>query len=170
MVAVHELGHVLGAVLTGGQCVAVVLHPLAISRTDINPNPYPLVVAWMGPVAGVAIPLTAWWLVGQKGNCYAGVLRFWAGFCCVANGAYLGFGAFEAIGDSGDILRWGSPFWMLQVFGLLSVTTGILVWHRMGGLIDWLRVHSITIASKHWWQMLCAAVVSALLQIGLFDA
>jgi len=39
MQALHETGHVLGAWLTGGQVVKLVLNPLAISRTDVSPNP-----------------------------------------------------------------------------------------------------------------------------------
>src|SRR5260221_4916233 len=35
MQAVHELGHVIGAWLTGGQVSQVVLHPLTISRTHL---------------------------------------------------------------------------------------------------------------------------------------
>jgi len=34
MMAVHEGGHFLCALLTNGRVTAVVLHPLAISRTD----------------------------------------------------------------------------------------------------------------------------------------
>jgi hypothetical protein len=35
MQAAHELGHVIGALATGGQVVQVVLNPLTISRTDV---------------------------------------------------------------------------------------------------------------------------------------
>ncbi len=37
--AVHELGHVIGAIGSGGSVSRVVLHPLTISRTDVSPNP-----------------------------------------------------------------------------------------------------------------------------------
>jgi len=47
MMATHELGHVIGAALTRGTVKRVVLHPLAISRTDISPNPHPSVVVWL---------------------------------------------------------------------------------------------------------------------------
>ena len=48
--AVHELGHAAGAWLSGGKVVKVVLHPCAISRTDVEPNPRPLVVVCVGPL------------------------------------------------------------------------------------------------------------------------
>jgi hypothetical protein len=59
MQAVHELGHVLGAWLTGGRVTAVVLNPLTISRTDLAENPQPLFVVWAGPAFGVVFPTTA---------------------------------------------------------------------------------------------------------------
>jgi hypothetical protein len=57
MQAVHELGHVAGAWLTGGRVEKVVLHPLTISRTDLAHNPAPLLVVWAGPTVGVLLPL-----------------------------------------------------------------------------------------------------------------
>ena len=44
MMIVHEFGHVLHAWFSGANVVKVVLHPLAISRTDVAPNPHPLFV------------------------------------------------------------------------------------------------------------------------------
>jgi hypothetical protein len=49
MQGVHELGHCIGAWLTGGRVERVVLHPFAISRTDLAYNPHPLLVAWLAP-------------------------------------------------------------------------------------------------------------------------
>src|SRR4051812_32794919 len=60
MQAVHELGHVAGALLTGGKVARVVLHPMTISRTDLASNPSPLLVVWAGPVLGCLLPLAAW--------------------------------------------------------------------------------------------------------------
>jgi len=57
MQAVHELGHVLGALMTGGRVARVVLHPTTISRTELVTNPSPLIVVWGGPVFGALAPL-----------------------------------------------------------------------------------------------------------------
>ena len=57
MTVSHEFGHALGAWLTGGRVERIVLYPFAISRTDVKPNPRPLVVAWMGPLVGATLPL-----------------------------------------------------------------------------------------------------------------
>jgi len=59
MQAVHEFGHILAAWLSGGRVDRTVLPPLGISRTDLTVNPYPLLVAWSGPLFGVLFP----WIV-----------------------------------------------------------------------------------------------------------
>lgn len=132
MQGVHELGHVVAAWLTGGGIERVVLHPLAISRTDVEPNPQPLIVAWGGPLLGVLLPLAIWGLmiVFQPSNAW--VARYFAGFCLLANGLYLGVGSFGAVGDAGDIQRHGSPIWTLWVFALLTAPTGLALWNGLG--------------------------------------
>jgi len=132
MMAVHELGHVLAARATGGAVTKVVLHPLAISRTDVAPNPAPLRIVWAGPILGVALPLAVWglfWIAKLPGGYLA---RFFAGFCLIANGAYLGFGSFGNIGDAGVMIRHGSPIGLLWLFGIVTVPLGFLLWHRLG--------------------------------------
>src|SRR5690606_28809492 len=92
MQIVHELGHILAAWLTGGRVTKVVLHPLAISRTDVDPNPHPLVVVWCGPLVGAVLPLVAFAIARRCARSTVYLFRFFAGFCCVANGVYLGTG------------------------------------------------------------------------------
>lgn len=132
MQQVHELGHVLGAVATGGQVERVVLHPLTISRTDLAANPRPLVVAWAGPVIGFVLPVIVWATVAAMGLRLTFLLRFFAGFCLIANGAYIGAGSFGGIGDCGEMLRHGSPIWLLWLFGLVAVPAGLVLWNGQG--------------------------------------
>jgi hypothetical protein len=132
MQAVHEAGHVLGAWLTGGQVVKVVLHPLTISRTEMAPNPCPLAVVWAGPLVGVLLPLLAWATVAALGMPGAYVLRFFAGFCLLANGAYLAVGSFDHIGDCGVLLQHGARMWPLWLFGAVAMPLGLGLWHRQG--------------------------------------
>src|SRR5437764_5105956 len=87
MQVVHELGHVVGAWLTGGRVARLVLHPLTLSRTDLADNPHPLVVVWAGPVLGCVLPLAAWGITAALRPSWAYLPRFFAGFCLVANGA-----------------------------------------------------------------------------------
>jgi hypothetical protein len=132
MQAVHESGHVLGAYLSGGRVARVVLHPLTISRTDLEHNPRPLFVAWAGPVVGILLPLTLWGVAGARGLPGTFVLRFFAGFCLIANGAYIAGGSFDRIGDGGEMLRQGSALWQLWLFGAVTVPLGLWLWHRQG--------------------------------------
>lgn len=132
MQAIHETGHVLGTWLTGGQVARVVLHPLTISRTDLAHNPSPLIVVWAGPLFGCLMPLVLWLLAFALKFPGRDLLRFFAGFCLIANGAYIGGGSFDRVGDCGEMLRHGSPIWLLWLFGAMAVPTGLALWHRLG--------------------------------------
>ena len=132
MQAVHELGHVIGALLTAGRVERVVLHPLKISRTDLADNPKPLIVAWAGPIIGALLPLLLWSFAGAVRLQGVYVLRFFAGFCLLANGIYIGVGSFAGIGDCGDMLRYGSAMWQLWLFGIVTAPPGLFLWHGLG--------------------------------------
>ncbi len=132
MMAVHELGHVIGAVVTGGTVERVVLHPLAISRTDVLPNPNPMSVVWAGPIVGVLLPLALLVIFKVGRVVFANLVQFFAGFCLIANGAYIGGGSFGKIGDAGDMLRHGSPIWCLWLFGVGSLPLGLYLWNGLG--------------------------------------
>jgi len=133
MQAVHELGHVLLAWFTGAEVVKVVLHPLTISRTDLGHNPHPLAVVWGGPILGSLLPLLAFGLVSFFRLPGVYLFRFFAGFCLVANGVYIGTGWLLANGaDPWIMTENGSPVWLLGLFGLVSFPFGLFLWHRQG--------------------------------------
>lgn len=137
MQAAHETGHVLGAWLTGGTVVKVVLHPLTISRTDVSPNPAPLIELWAGPLGGVLIPLLMWSAAGHLKKSLSAWLRFFTGFCLIANGCYLGTGLFDPVGDASDLIRHGAPIWQLGVFGAITMPAGFYLWHGLGAEFGW---------------------------------
>jgi Peptidase M50B-like len=132
MLIVHELGHVMLAWLGGETVQRVVLHPLVLSQTDSSHNRHPMLVVWGGPVLGLLFPLGAFGISRRVRPGVSYLFRFFAGFCLVANGAYLGVGAFERVGDAGDLLRFGAPRWTLVVFGLVCVPLGLFLWHGLG--------------------------------------
>lgn len=132
MMAIHELGHVLHAVASGARVERVVLHPLAISRTDVSPNPHPQFVAWGGAVWGTILPLALWGVTYVATPRHAYLAAFFAGFCCLANGLYLAVGSVDGVGDAGDLLRHGAARWQLWLFGLPVSLLGLWVWHGLG--------------------------------------
>jgi len=133
MMAVHEAGHVLHA-WAGGGVVSAVRVPLAgFSITELSSNPRPRLVAWGGPLWGGLLPLAAWaaWRAFRWRG--AGVAQFFAGFCLIANGAYLAVGAFTRAGDAGDLLKRGTPASVLVTSGSIAIVAGLYLWHRVGG-------------------------------------
>jgi hypothetical protein len=144
MMSVHEAGHVIGAWLSGGVVSKVVLHPLAISRTDLAHNPHPLFVTWAGPIFGSVAPLAAYLVLraipltlrsklpSPRPLPGTHLFRFFAGFCLIANGAYLGIGSFDRVGDTGELLKLGTPMWVLWAFGMMTIPAGFWLWHRLG--------------------------------------
>ena len=132
MQLVHETGHVVGAWMSGGRVERVVLNPLTITRTDVGENPHPLIVVWAGPLFGASVPLSFWLAAVVLRFTERYLLRFFAGFCLVANGLYIGIGSFTGIGDCGEMLRYGSPAWQLWLFGALAAPCGFWLWNGQG--------------------------------------
>lgn len=136
MMVVHELGHIALAWLTDGAVQQVILHPLAISSTEVFPNPMPLLVVWAGPIVGCSLPLVLPLILPRSWSLERKSGWFFAGFCLIANGCYIGFGAFERIGDCNDMLEAGTPFVWLLVFGAITVPLGVFIWHRLGSVSE----------------------------------
>jgi hypothetical protein len=134
MMAVHEFGHVVGAFATGGRVERVILHPLTISRTDVSPNPYPSIVVWLGPILGCVIPVATWLAIPRRFQSARNIAMFFAGFCLLANGAYITFGSIDRVGDCGVMLQNGSPLWLLFTFGALTIPLGFYAWHCLGSV------------------------------------
>ncbi len=130
--ALHEAGHVIHALASGGKVTQVELHPLRFSYTHVSPNPSPQFVAWGGLLWGSLLPLAllalsrilrlrAWY-----------VARFVAGGCCVMNGTYAALGWALDAGDARDLVVLGTPPWVLMLLGALAVAGGLSLWHNLG--------------------------------------
>lgn len=132
MMIVHESGHVLGAWLTGGRVAEVVLHPLSFSRTDVVESQHPAFVTWAGLVWGVALPVAAWLVARAARWKLAYLLRAFAGFCLIANGAYLASAIVAPVGDAEELIRLGTPAWVMAVIGLAGVVGGLATWNGLG--------------------------------------
>ena len=134
MLALHEIGHMLHARISGGRVVKVSLPLWGFSQTIVWPNPHELFVVWGGPIWGAAIPLLAATMMRSALHKVPDVLRFFSGFCLIANGAYIGAGAFIRTGDAGDMIRLGTPRVVMIACGIACVGAGLLFWHRTRSL------------------------------------
>lgn len=132
MQAVHEVGHIVFGLATGGTVAKVVLHPLTISRTDTLGSFHPLIVVWGGPAVGALAPLALWGIAKAMQQSWSYLLQFFAGFCLIANGGYLGAGSFSGAGDAGDLTRYGSPTWSLWLFAAITFPLGLYLWNGLG--------------------------------------
>ena len=128
MQAVHELGHILAAWSSGATVVQVVVLP--ISWTNTSNVDYPLFVYGAGAVVGTVVPVLLWWVARYFRWKTASLFRFFAGFCLVANGAYIGCD-FSVTGpsDAGLLIDHGANRLVLVLFGVLCVSGGLFLWH-----------------------------------------
>ena len=110
------------------------LHPFAISRTDVSPNPSPAIVVWLGPAIGCILPLVAFAIAPRRLTAVRNVAGFFAGSCLIANGAYISVGSVDLIGDCGEMFRSGTPRWVMIAFGAVTVPLGLHLWHGLGSL------------------------------------
>lgn len=164
MQAVHESGHALAALLSGGRIARVVLHPLAISRTDVEPNPHPLPVVWSGPLFGAFAPLALWWVLRRRASiAVRWLLPVFAGFCLVANGGYLLTALWSPAGDTADLLRLGCPVRLVAVVGVMLFVAGFAVWHGLGSGFG-LRTLLANAGDRLAWLLAITTVVVAALE------
>ncbi|EAQ79655.1 hypothetical protein [Blastopirellula marina] len=133
MQAVHEFGHVLAAWLSGGRVRLAYLVPWDISRTDYVADQYELSIVWAGPIVGAALPVTIWLAMRLLRSSHEPLAAFFAGFCLIANGAYLGAAILTPVGDAAEILQLGGSLWMLALFGVICLPLGVWLWNGRGG-------------------------------------
>ncbi|MBO6739878.1 MAG: M50 family metallopeptidase [Phycisphaerales bacterium] len=117
----HELGHILTGIATGAELDRVILNPFRFSMTQFASNPRPHLTTWGGPVLGVLIGAGVPILLSTHMKSVRASLLIVAAFVMIANGLYIGLGAFHPIADTSDLVRHGSPRWVLGVFGLVCV-------------------------------------------------
>lgn len=135
MMAVHEAGHCLAAWMTGGVVVAVELSPLAFSRTDVSPAPWPATVVWAGPILGVILPALSLLILRGTGRGFAGLF---CAFCLLANGAYLALGPWDRVGDTAVMLATGSPIGVIVFVGVVMIAAGLTA-----GIWSWRMIEPI---------------------------
>lgn len=132
MMVVHEAGHVIHLTATGGSIEHITLHPLKLSHTLPNLNPHPLATVVGGPLWGMLLPLLLWRIVARLAPARSYLTAFFAGFCLVANGAYLAGDAFLQGGDGREFVQQDVPSWALVAVGVSAVAAGLYIWNGLG--------------------------------------
>jgi hypothetical protein len=127
MEAVHELGHVIGA---GGRVAAVHIPLVGFSMTEYEDGIGTVRSIACGPALGATMPLIL--LLAPRRRLAGRIARFFAGFCLVANGAYMLAGAYMNEGDAGDLIGFGVTRVSIMVPALLALGLGLWVLHRNG--------------------------------------
>lgn len=115
----HEFGHILTGLATGAELDRVILNPLKFSMTQFASNPRPHITTWGGPVLGVLIGAGVPMLLICLIKRHQFSLRIVAAFVLLANGLYIGLGAITPFADAQELIEYGSPRWLLAVFGLV---------------------------------------------------
>ena len=131
LMVVHEAGHVLHAWFSGGDVERVDVPLLGFSQTFYAENPNPHFVAWGGAAWGCAIPLLVLAAFAKGPRRVRRLAQFFAGFCLVANGAYLGIGWTLPAGDAADLRHHGTPVAVMIAFGVVATASGLLLWHLL---------------------------------------
>lgn len=122
MTTTHELGHLVGGWIGGATLTDVDLAPWRLPYSVHQPDPYPLLTLWSGPVLGIAAPL----IVASISRWRPAI--FIADFCLLANGSYLALAwiSGDRLLDTARLLDAGTPPWSLAVFCGLTVVIGYL--------------------------------------------
>ncbi|MCA9274544.1 MAG: hypothetical protein KDA29_00805 [Phycisphaerales bacterium] len=117
----HELGHIIAGLASGATIERVILDPRTFSMTQFRSTPHPLIAAWGGPLLGVIIGAGIPLLLSRVLPGFRFSLRIIAAFVLLANGLYIGLGAAYPVGDAQSLIMFGSPRWLLAVFGIASM-------------------------------------------------
>ncbi len=126
MTFVHELGHIACGYACGGTLIDADLFPWHLPYSFFDPDPYPLVTLWGGPVLGVIVPVSIAILFR------ANWIWFIANFCVLANGLYIATAwvTGDRYLDTPKLLENGAHPLSIGLYCLLTIVPGYLGFRR----------------------------------------
>ncbi len=133
--ALHELGHVVGALATGGHPHSLVLHPFSTSSVEVSPDPRPLVTYGAGVLAPPVVGLA---LFRALRHVQAPVLLpvlLIPSIAWASSGLYLVVGAALQVGDAAVLMQTGIPRAALFAAGAACLPVSGLLARRLLRLI-----------------------------------
>jgi hypothetical protein len=120
MTVTHELGHLVAGWVIGAKLVDYDLSPWRMPYSIHQPDPFPRVTIWGGPIFGVLVPLLLAAAIRNRAT------RFIADFCLIANGTYLAVSAFSSDPhlDTQRLLRAGERPLVIALYCLVTIGIG----------------------------------------------
>jgi hypothetical protein len=122
MTFTHELGHILGGWSCGATLQQVDLVPWHLPFSLFEPDPYPLITLWSGPLFGAFAPLLLAYLLNIR--------EVWliAYFCLFANGLYIAAAWFsgERYLDTTQLLEHGANSASIVCFCVVTIVCGYI--------------------------------------------
>jgi len=140
MMLVHEFGHIIAAWATGSKVDAVHVPWVGFSQTLVPTTQWPRAVTSSGPIFGTLLPLFIWLTARRISSLarrgWSVIARFFAAFCLLANGVYIGSALLSPVGDAEELVRVGVPAWALTALGLPAAALGIALWNGIAKNLD----------------------------------
>ena len=120
MTLTHEMGHIIGGFCCGGSLKSADLLPWHLPYSIFEPDPYPLVTLWAGPMSGALVPTANALLMRREW------IWFIASFCVLANGSYLATAWFsgDRYHDTPNLLEHGASPISIAVYCLATIAIG----------------------------------------------
>ncbi len=120
MTFTHETGHMIGGWVGGATLTDFDIAPWRLPFSLHNPDPYPLLTLWAGPVLGVLVPVIVAILVRHRWTIFI------ADFCMLANGCYLMLAWFagDRFLDTPRLLDSGASPIAIAVYCALTIGIG----------------------------------------------
>jgi hypothetical protein len=131
MTFTHETGHVISGWLTGASLQSCELRPWHLPHSLFDPNPYPLITLWGGPVLGVFIPLIFALTIRSNWSWFV------CHFCLVANGFYIAVAwvSGDPFLDTPQLLRHGASPSLILLYCVLTIGVGYAGFRKQCELI-----------------------------------
>lgn len=126
MTFTHEVGHVIGGTCCGGTLQSADLLPWHLPYSIFDPDPYPLVTLWAGPLLGIVVPVAIAILIRRDW------MWFIANFCVLANGTYIAAGWIQGDRylDTTKLIERGSSPIAVAAYCSITMCYGDLAFRR----------------------------------------
>lgn len=126
MAMTHELGHVVAGLCCGGTLKQADILPWHLPFSIFDPDPYPLITLWSGPILGAFVPCLVAALVRHVW------MWFVANFCLLANGAYLAAAWLtgDRFLDTARLLENGASSVSLAIYCIVTIGIGYVGFRR----------------------------------------